>query len=112
MVAAGSHFDRHGRSRTRSFRHAFLLAYATRIGDRLRAAEKASRLAATEYYGAALLPVLADRSQAVDAAADAAFPGAVNRSVSSTNAAGWAAGRAAADLASLSGRTEVPANLS
>lgn len=111
MVAAGSQVDRHGRSRTRSFRHSFLLAYAFRIGDRLRAAERVSRLAATEEYGAALLPVLADRSDAVDAARDAAFPGAVSRSVSSTNAAGSAAGRAAADLASLSGRIEVAAKL-
>jgi len=109
MVAAGSQFDRSGRSRTRSFRQAFLLAYATRIGQRLRAAEAAGRAAAAEEYGAALLPVLADRSAAVKAAEAAAFPGAVSRSVSVSNAAGWAAGSAAADLASLSGRTEVPA---
>lgn len=109
MVAAGRHVDRSGRSRTRSFRQAFLLAYATRIGHRLRAAEAAVQAAAAEAYGAALLPVLADREAAVDAARDAAFPGAVHRSVSVSNAAGWAAGSAAADLASLSGRTEVPA---
>ena len=57
MVVAGSQFDRHGPSR---FRHSFLLAYASRIGVRLRAAEAASRAAATEEYGEALLPVLAD----------------------------------------------------
>ena len=110
MVAAGSQVDRHGRSRTRSFRQSFLLAYANRIGDRLRAAEGAGLAAAAEEYGEALLPVLADRSAAVDAALDAAFPGAVDRSMSVTNAAGWAAGKAAADLASLSGRAEVPAH--
>ena len=110
MVAAGSQFDRYGRSRTRSFRQSFLLAYATRIGQRLRAAEAASRAAAGAQYGEALLPVLADRSAAVDAARDAAFPNAVSRSVSITNAAGWAAGSAAADLASLSSRTEVAAH--
>ncbi len=109
MVAAGSHVDVYGRSRTRSFRHAFLLAYATRIGHRLREAEAASEAAAAAEYGEALLPVLADRSAAVEAARDAAFPGAVKRPVSVTNAAGWAAGRAAADLASLAGRSEVPA---
>ena len=108
MVAAGSQVDRRGRSRTRSFRQAFLTAYATRIGHRLRAAEAASRAAAAEEYGDALLPVLADRSAAVRAAEVEAFPGAVSRSVSISNAAGWAAGAAAADLASLSGRTEVP----
>jgi len=109
MVAAGSQVDRSGRLRTRSFRQAFLLAYASRIGHRLRAAEAAGRAAAAEEYGAALLPVLADRTAAVEAASAAAFPGAVSRSVSVSNAAGWAAGAAAADLASLSARTEVPA---
>ncbi len=63
---------------------------------------------ATETYGEALLPVLADRTAAVEAASAAAFPGAISRSVSISNAAGWAAGSAAADLASLSGRSEVP----
>jgi hypothetical protein len=109
MVAAGSQVDRYGRSRTRSFRQSFLLAYASRIGHRLREADDAARAAAEVEYGEALLPVLADRSAAVDAARDAAFPGAVTRPVSVTNAAGWAAGSAAADLASLSGRAEVPA---
>ncbi len=107
MVAAGSQVDRSGRSRTRSFRQAFLLAYATRIGQRLREAEAAGRAAAAEEYGEALLPVLADRSAAVRAAEAEAFPHLVSRSVSISNAAGWAAGKAAADLASLSGRTAV-----
>ena len=108
MVAAGAQVDRSGRSRTRSFRQAFLLAYATRIGHRLKDAEAASRAAAAETYGEALLPVLGDRTAAVEAASAAAFPGAISRSVSISNAAGWAAGAAAADLASLSGRTEMP----
>lgn len=107
MVAAGSQVDHSGRSRTRSFRQAFLLAYASRIGQRLREAEAASRSAAAEEYGEALLPVLADRSAAVRAAEAEAFPHLVSRSVSISNAAGWAAGKAAADLASLSGRTAV-----
>jgi len=109
MVAAGPQVDRSGRSRTRSFRQSFLLAYATRIGHRLRAAEAASRASARMEYGEALLPVLADRSDAVETACDEAFPGAVRRSVSISNAAGWAAGSAAAELASLAGRIEVPA---
>lgn len=107
MVAAGSQVDRSGRSRTRSFRQAFLLAYASRIGQRLREAEAAGRAAAAEEYGEALVPVLADRSAAVRAAEAEAFPHLVSRSVSVSNAAGWAAGKAAADLASLSGRTAV-----
>jgi hypothetical protein len=110
MVAAGSQVDRSGRSRTRSFRQSFLLAYAARIGHRLREAEAAGRSEAAQAYGDALLPVLAGRQAAVDAARDAAFPDAVSRSVSASNAGGWAAGSAAADLASLSGRTEVRAS--
>lgn len=108
MVAAGPQVDGRGRSRTRSFRQAFLLAYATRIGHRLREAEAAVRAAAAEAYGDALLPVLADRSAAVAAAEASAFPHLQQRVVSVSNAAGWAAGKAAADLASLPGRTEVP----
>lgn len=107
MVAAGAQVDRWGRSRTRSFRQAFLIAYAARIGQRLREAEASTQAAAVEEYGDAFLPVLADRTAAVAAACAAAFPFVVNRSVSISNAAGWAAGAAAADLASLSGRTEV-----
>jgi hypothetical protein len=109
MVAAGTQVDRYGRSRTRSFRQSFLVAYAARIGDRLHAAEAASEAEAAVEYGEALLPVLHGRSAAVDAACDAAFPGAIRRPVSVTNAAGWAAGSAAADLAALAGRPEVPA---
>jgi hypothetical protein len=56
-----------------------------------------------------LLPVLAGRKAAVEAVSAATFPGAVNRSLTISNAAGWAAGMAAAELASLSSRSEVPA---
>jgi hypothetical protein len=109
MAAAGSQADRYGRSRTRSFRTSFLVAYAARIGQRLRAAEAASRAAAQESYGAALVPVLADRTSAVDDACRTVFPHLAVRSVSSTNVAGWHAGAAAADLATLSSRPEVAA---
>ncbi len=35
MLRAGAKRDAHGRSRTRAFRQSLLLAYATRIGERL-----------------------------------------------------------------------------
>ncbi len=108
MNAAGPQVDRYGRSRTRSFRQSFLVAYATRIGDRLRAAEAAGRASATLEYGGALLPVLADRSSAVDDVVDSAFPKMREQSFGMSNYAGWAAGSAAADLASLTVRPEVP----
>lgn len=105
MVHAGPRRDARGRSRTRSFRHAFLNAYAARIGERLR--EAADR-AAAGAGGKDLLPVLAARDRAVEQAVDTMFPNlAKGRSGSVSNYEGWVAGRAAADLASLNGRLEV-----
>jgi hypothetical protein len=86
------------KSRSRSFRHAFLIAYATRIGERLRT-----------VHEEALLPILANRKQVVDNLFDTLFKEAVTKSVSVSNAAGWGAGRAAADHADLTvNRTAVP----
>lgn len=86
-----------GPSRTRSFRHAFLLSYATRIGERLR--ETAADSVASA--GTALVPVLADRARAIDERFDDLFTQTVSRSFSVGNAEGWGAGRAAADRAEL-----------
>ncbi|MER7542807.1 DUF2786 domain-containing protein [Spirillospora sp. NPDC127506] len=105
VVHAGPRRDARGRSRTRSFRHAFLNAYAARIGERLR--EAADR-AAADAGGKDLLPVLAARDRAVEQAVDAMFPNlAKGRAGSVSNYEGWVAGRAAADLASLNGRSEI-----
>jgi hypothetical protein len=99
MTAAGRQVNRHGRmSRTRSFRQSFLVAYAGRIRERLNAAAE-GQVAATD--DSRLLPVLADRSRAVNDAFAAMFPNLVSKAVSANNAAGWGAGRAAADLALL-----------
>ncbi|WP_242902470.1 DUF2786 domain-containing protein [Actinomadura terrae] len=109
MVHAGPRRDARGRSRTRSFRHAFLNAYAARIGERLReAADEATSRAAASTDGEDLLPVLAARDQAVELAVGRMFPNlARSRAGSVSNYEGWVAGRAAADLASLNGRSEV-----
>lgn len=108
MVAAGSQIDRYGRSRTRSFRQSFLVAYARRIGERLRQAQESSREQAVEEYGGALLPVLADRSQVVEDALKAAFEGKLKRMTTSvSNHAGSVAGWAAAERAWLSAHPEV-----
>jgi hypothetical protein len=107
MVHAGPRRDAAGRSRTRSFRHAFLNAYASRIGERLR--EAAGR-AAAETGGDDLLPVLAARDRAVDDVVATLFPNLTKgRARSVSNHEGWAAGRAAADLATLNARSEVSA---
>jgi hypothetical protein len=107
MTAEGSRRDRHGRSSTRSFRQAFLTAYATRIGERLKGArDRAGREAAAEL-GGSLLPVLAARDEAVQESFQAAFPNLVYREVSVSNAEGYRSGRAAADRASLNPRQEL-----
>lgn len=104
MVRHGSRRDASGRSRTRSFRRAFLLGFAQRIGERLRQATEA-QMAATEDVEGRLLPVLAARDDRVEAAEAAAFPEVVRHTTSASNATGWHAGRAAAEVANL----EVPA---
>jgi hypothetical protein len=105
MVHAGPRRDAAGRSRTRSFRHAFLNAYAARVGERLR---DAAGRATADTAGRDLLPVLAARDQAVDDAVATMFPNLIQgRARSVSNHEGWAAGRAAADMASLSARSEV-----
>ena len=111
MVAAGPQVDWRGRSRTRSFRHSFLVAYAGRIGERLRAARLAGEESAAEAYGDALLPVLADRSEAVTGVRRSTFPQTTKTVYRATNPAGYHAGRAAADLAWLSPRAELPADV-
>lgn len=97
MLASGSQYSRLGTSRTRSFRHSFLLSYATRIGERLR--ETAAHAAAAT--GTDLVPLFADRSRAADTLFDSLFATTARRSFSAGNAAGWGAGRGAADRAVL-----------
>jgi hypothetical protein len=95
----GRQTDLSGTSRTRSFRQSFLVAYAGRIGERLTAAT-ASAVEETGQAGA-LVPVLRRRAEQIDAAFEAMFPELVTKRTRIGNARGWAAGRAAADVASL-----------
>jgi Protein of unknown function (DUF2786) len=89
-------------SATRSFRQSFLVAYAHRIGDRLRqVAEATASEAAAGPGGGGLLPVLAQRADAAEAAAAAAFPNLKTFSTTGRDGEGWAAGRQAADHADL-----------
>jgi hypothetical protein len=107
IAAAGPQVDRWGRSTTRSFRKSFYVAYATRIGQRLRESTAAAEAAGAEAHGAALLPVLAGRDRAVDDAFREAFPTTERYRVSATNGAGWVAGTTAADQARLNPSPEV-----
>jgi hypothetical protein len=105
MIALGRDVGRRGKSRTRSFRQSFLIAYAARIGERLAAAS--SGATAEMSADARLLPVLAAHSRAADDLVARLFPQLVHRPMSITNAAGWGAGRAAADQAQLNVRRAV-----
>ena len=89
------------RLRTPSFRRAFLVAFADRIGERLESTQHDVATAAEAEYGASLLPILADRALAVADEVDRLFPGATTRRAKSYNSMGWRAGRAAADRAQL-----------
>jgi hypothetical protein len=112
MLREGAKRDAYGRSRTRAFRQSFLLAYAHRIGERLTQASDQTEHEAVATSGASLLPVLAARHQAVDDAVDEMFGAdrlTYERGARVTDAEGWQSGLAAADLAVLHNREQVPA---
>ena len=98
MVAAGASQTNGIEARSRTYRQSFLLAYATRIGQRLHAAaEESDDHTADER----LLPVLADREHAVQQLFEDLYPTTVKKSYTVGSAAGWEAGTAAADLADI-----------
>jgi hypothetical protein len=97
--AAATARDR--RLSTPSFRRAFLVAFADRIAERLEGARRVVAAEAEHDYGSSLAPVLASREAAVETAYEAAFPNATTMRSRSLDAAGWHAGRAAADAADL-----------
>lgn len=101
MTREGARFDAAGRSRTRSFRRAFLVGFATRIGQRLQHATDASVAAAGATHGS-LLPALAARDERVHQLRAETYPQIVSRSTRISNGSGWAAGQAAAEVADLS----------
>ena len=90
-----------GRGRTPSFRRSFLLSFAQRIRERLSEGARAARVDAEATFGGALVPVMASRAEAVDGLRSTLFPLTINRETSISNAAGYHAGRIAADQASL-----------
>ncbi|PXX58319.1 uncharacterized protein DUF2786 [Nocardia tenerifensis] len=102
MIASGNQAERSADSRSRSYRKSFLIAYATRIGERLAAANEEAIAESAEP--ARLLPVLASHQMKVDAAFDELFPDVRNRGVAISNANGWDDGRTAADRANLGAR--------
>ncbi|GAA1283387.1 DUF2786 domain-containing protein [Saccharothrix xinjiangensis] len=95
MVTAGERAGKASEERSLAFRKSFLLSYAHRIGERLRTANEVPR-------DDRLLPVLAERKKAVDEYFGAMFTRTVAKTTAVRSAAGWDAGRSAADRANLS----------
>jgi hypothetical protein len=88
---------RHRGDRSPSFRRAFLISYAQRIGERL--ADTSLRV--QSEAGAELVPVLARTKAAVDDEFTRLFPHTTTGRSRSYDARGWHAGTEAADRASL-----------
>jgi hypothetical protein len=98
-----------GHSRSPSFRRAFFLAYADRIGERLQQARNHAGAEAQGTYGSSLVPLLARRTEAVDDRFHELFPGTRPMGGKRVDSRGWHAGRLAADMATLSaGQTTLP----
>ena len=93
-------------ARGRSFRKSFLIAYAHRIGQRLLEARERATTAASEQHGSALVPILAERSHAVNKAFTAMYPSTTEVRIEARDHAGRRAGRAAAERADLTGGRE------
>lgn len=89
------------RARSTAYRRGFLYSFAQRIGERLESAREQATAEAAGTYGSDLLPVLAERERAVDAAVSELFPHLRRRRSRTVDPAGWHAGRRAADDAEL-----------
>jgi len=90
------------RERTRGFRSSFLRGFAHRIGDRLQAAGAATVADLDRRSGGALVPVMAERREAVDHHVAEMHPHLRTKQVATpTDRLGWYAGREAADRADL-----------
>ena len=107
MLARGKVLDERGRSRTRSFRQSFYLAFASRIHERLSVASREAATQASADLGREVLPVLAGRQDDVDAAMKRMFPSVRTMAgPAASNAEGWKAGRVAAEMAALGPKHE------
>lgn len=102
MQAEGAAAGPGARARSRRFRSSFLMAFAHRIDQRLAEIKAAVERAAEAETSGSLLPVLVSRDDAVRDTVAELF-GSLASSVvrGGSDAAGWARGTLAADLAEL-----------
>jgi len=102
MHAAATSAPPGTRTRSRSFRAAFLMAYAERVAERLAEINTYVVADAEAESGHAILPVLAARSSLVDATVAESFGQLTATAVrGGHDPAGWASGHMAADGAQL-----------
>ncbi len=102
LAAAGEAAAPGARTRRASFRSAFFVSFASRIGERLNQVNDQVFAEVEAERGGAFLPVLASRADAVDDYLDAHFGELSSGRVrAGYDAAGWARGRQAADDAQL-----------
>lgn len=102
LLVQADHALTRGASRSRDFRESFLIAYASRIRERLASAAKDARTAAQAEAAPAaadLLPVLAARDVEVRDATRRMFPSTTTSRLKGRDAEGWQHGEAAADRA-------------
>ena len=101
MVQEGARRDDDGPSRIRSFRQAFLVTYAQRIGERLAdAAGAAERQAVAVAPDSGVLPVLDARHRVVDEAVGKMFPDLARHGLGAgRDRQGWLPGLVAAHVA-------------
>ncbi|WP_328914086.1 MULTISPECIES: DUF2786 domain-containing protein [unclassified Streptomyces] len=97
LVQADHALHRGKSSRSRDFRESFLIAYASRVRERLTAATDEEVRATPGAPG--LLPVLAARDLAVRTETRRLFPTTTTSRLKGRDAEGWSHGEAAADRA-------------
>jgi hypothetical protein len=102
MHAAATSAPPGTRTRSRSFRAAFLMAYAERVAERLAEINTHVVAEAEAESGRSILPVLAARASRVDATVAESFGPLTATAVrGGHDPAGWASGHMAADRAQL-----------
>lgn len=95
MVGQGAVTDRSGKSRTKSFRRSFLVGFSTTIDHRLDEVRLRAAEVAESNTDAAVLPVLASRTAAVEGEMNEQFPQTKTLRTSISNARGVEAGMSA-----------------
>lgn len=100
--------DAYGVSRTRSYRRSFILGFAARVRERLRAATRATTEEVASDGDGSLLPILADRAERVGALVQRTFPDLETRTHRVSNGLGYSAGVEAGARATITTPSTIP----